>query len=1079
MSSIDRSTPPSVGPVGNASAQGEGQQAHTEQPQTPPVTELRRTRIAAGWRPGTRHLLAVAAVTVLTAILLPFAPVTTERPVVSWPQTPSNPASTALLLSNGTPESLELRFSCTTALRAQAGGGVLLSTLRPDDPTAEKAGLVIRVDAAQISLATGSKHLPLGRADQGSCDITARVDGGGLTVTRDGAQVLHQAVALPSVDGLITDVGANPGASSADLSAQVRVVDIFASAPTSLKWALIIVSALALLSLLAMLFWMDRTTRNAATPQRRHADKPLELARAPLPRQWSGRLLSRLPDLVVLLTLVAWVAIAPMTDDDGYYSAMARNAGHTGFVGNYFQMWNQSFTPFAWLWQALSLWQDLGGDSVVWLRLPALAAGIVTWFALHAYVNRAATSVSAGATRWAGPVLAVSFLAWWLPYCMGVRPETLAAMCAALSMVVVAKAVETRRLSLAALSTGIAGVAVAAHPTGFVALAPLLVAAPTLWRQQRAQHGKTGAMVRTLAVVAAGSPAVIGAFGDGTWHDYVAGQARFQAVETPLNWTNEILRYEYLLSDGPMGSYAKRLPVLLALTLLLWFLVLHVSARVARTPLPWRTSFAALCLTASFLLLWLTPSKWTHHFGSLSAAGPAFITLLFVTGIPAARELVRRGRSAGMLPVVFAASLVPPIALALSGPNVWAYWWGIGMPHAVKAPSVRDVQLGSPAFLLAVFIVVAGATWFWSFRWGRARAVRGFLISAVVVILCLGGTVTYLLGTFGLAAARTLSTYSPGSSNLEDPLGCNASKAVSVYNDRAARPLVLAITPVPKEGSAAFVFGGGYPAGSPPPGGGKDGPVRDVWGSFAGPGRAEEATGTFATGWYTLPPASPDERLVAFLTGRVDDASTLTVEFGRRDGSAVTPLEQRRVDDREDSTAWRAKLLAGPNDRPAGADVVRLVAHDGETNNGGWLAFTAPETQSPVPLTSYISAHAAVTVSWQFALLFPCADQIVINHGIVQPPEYAVTWPVDVLASEVTWQVQRGGLTGSAARLGSLVTPLTFLTGDPGLRWGDVHRFRYAYSTAAYDLSVDHEVVPGWRGAVPDAVSLSLSGVAP
>lgn len=48
--------------------------------------------------------------------------------------------------------------------------------------------------------------------------------------------------------------------------------------------------------------------------------------------------------------------IAPATDDDGYFASQARNATLSGQVSNYYQFYNQSFTPFTWLYQALSWW---------------------------------------------------------------------------------------------------------------------------------------------------------------------------------------------------------------------------------------------------------------------------------------------------------------------------------------------------------------------------------------------------------------------------------------------------------------------------------------------------------------------------------------------------------------------------------------------------------------------------------------------------------------------------------------------------------------------------------------------------
>jgi len=1013
-----------------------------------------------------------AAVAVVAAIMLPFAPVIGERPVVSWPQAPTAPASTALLLTNGTPESMDLRFSCAAAVRAEGRGGVLFSTMRPEDTSLERIGFVVRVADSKIVLATSGKQYPLGPADDGACDVAARVDGAGLHVARNGSSIVaERTVGLPNIDGLITDVGQAPGATSDDLSARIRVVDLFASSPTPLKSALTVIVALGALAVLGMLFWADRAAGSSPTTARRIPKRTAEPSRGKGPLALRGRL-ARLPDLLVIVTLLGWVAIAPTTDDDGYYSAMARNAIETGFVGNYYQMWNQSFVPFAWLWQALSVWQRIGGDSVVWLRLPALAAGLVTWFALRSFVVSAGRAAGAVASRWTGSVLAVAFLAWWLPYCMGVRPETVVAMFASLALLLVAQAVETGRLSRAALAATLGGVAVAAHPTGFVVLAPLLVALPTLWRAQRVAHGLRGAAVRAAAVVAAATPTGIAAFGAGTWHDYVAGQARFQAVETPLDWTDELQRYQFLLSDIPMGSYAKRLPILLTLTLLIWFLVLHVAARVARAPLPWRTSFAGWCLLASFILLWVTPSKWTHHFGSLSGVGPAFITLLLVTGIPATRELVQRHGGAGVLPWVFAGSLVPPIALSLQGPNRWAYWWNLGMLHPNKAPLIWNVQLGSPAFIVVAFGIGAAVAAVWVRHSPRHRPAWGFIVSAVVVVGVLGGSVGYLVRSFGLSAARTMSTYSPGSANLEDPLGCSASKAVTVYDDRTAHALDAVVPANPAVGRSAFVSGGGYWAGSPPPGSAGEGPRRTVWGSLAKDGEA--ATGDFASDWYAVPKdLAKSDRVVTFLSGHADGPNALTVEFGRRASTGVTTVMQRPIADRENATSWRAEVLAAADDVPEGADVVRLLAHDGETTVGGWLAFTAPERQSTVPLATYIPAHSPVTVSWQFALLFPCMEQLVVKHGITEPPEYAITWPFSILMSEGTWQAQRGGLTAGAARLGSLVSPASYLTHDPGVTWGDVYRFRYAYSRSAYEVTVEHEQVPGWRGVVPDQVGLS------
>ena len=73
------------------------------------------------------------------------------------------------------------------------------------------------------------------------------------------------------------------------------------------------------------------------------------------------RLRPRVVDALVPAMLLAWLFLAPITDDDGYYSAMAANVPFSGYVANYYQLYNQGFTPFSWPYYALSWWQETFG----------------------------------------------------------------------------------------------------------------------------------------------------------------------------------------------------------------------------------------------------------------------------------------------------------------------------------------------------------------------------------------------------------------------------------------------------------------------------------------------------------------------------------------------------------------------------------------------------------------------------------------------------------------------------------------------------------------------------------------------
>ena len=59
--------------------------------------------------------------------------------------------------------------------------------------------------------------------------------------------------------------------------------------------------------------------------------------------------------------------------------------------------------------------------------------------------------------------------------------------------------------------------------------------------------------------------ALLTAFVDGGLRDFLRGQAIFLSIQAQESWTTEIQRYTFLLTEIPMGNYAKRAAVLLCL----------------------------------------------------------------------------------------------------------------------------------------------------------------------------------------------------------------------------------------------------------------------------------------------------------------------------------------------------------------------------------------------------------------------------------------------------------------------------------------------------------------------------------
>ncbi|MGY1604106.1 arabinosyltransferase domain-containing protein [Geodermatophilus sp. SYSU D00815] len=1004
--------------------------------------------------------LVLGLVALVCAAALPLAPVQMAVPEVSWPLDPQRPEPTMLELTNQTPLSLDVRFTCAAVRAAGAtDDGVLLATLVPDHPVDARDGLVVTVRDGQLRVADRGRTVLREAPPAGECAYRVVGSTDRLTVERDGAVVGEVRAAgdgevLPDVDVLTTSIDALPGE---DLSVRLTVDDQFDTTPSPVKKVLVAVLLVAALGSVVLLWSADRARRRAPGP---------DGGARPRPR---GDPLLLLVDVAVVGTLLLWLFLAPPGDDDGYYAAMARNASAEGFVGNYYQLLNQSFTPFTWFYRVLGWWQEVG-DSPVVLRVPALAAGLGTWLLVRRYVSRpGALPAPLGGTRRGRRrvvlVAAACFLAWWLPYGMGVRPEAIVGVLAVAALVGVLRGLERERFLPVGLAVGAAGLAVVCHPTGFVALAPLLVALPRLVRLVRAGTTTVGALGRGALLLAPFSFAAAAAFADGSLRDFQRGQEIFLSIQEQNAWYDEYQRYAFLLQQSPMGAYAKRTAVLLAIAALAWFLVVAVAARARSTPLPAPLLLAGQSLAAAFLLLWITPSKWTHHFGALAGLGPAFLALFLVSVVVVVRRAYG-GRPAGPgVPFLVLGSLVVVAALSLRGPNAWPYSWLPGQPDAFEPPDLQDVPLGSVALWVGIALVVLGACALRSRRRGE-RGARPWLVAApvlslVVVLLSLG----FLLGSFGLATYRTLDGYSPWADALRDPLAadCGAAAAVNVLDPATAEPLAPAAGVPEPDTSTAFVDGGGWSGTDDPPEPAASG---DVWGSLVTPG-AEDGTGTVETPWSALPALEDDERVVVLAAGRLAGGNTLEVEFAAAAGDGdPRVLHRQTLQDAVDSPAWRSFALDVAAARDEGADLVRVVAGDHSGGPGGWLAFTGPSVTRTVPLAQYLPADAPVALAWQIAFLFPCQRQPDVRHGITEPVEYAVLWrdPAGNGMDDNTWQVFRGGLFAPVRRTSGITELAVELPSAPGLRNLQVFRFDVPYPVDGYRLDVPRVSRTGWAG---------------
>lgn len=1021
-------------------------------------TEPAGQRSGAGRGSRLRRVLPllVGLAAVLGSAVLPLAPVEMSVPTVTWPQDPRAPQSTMLQLTNQEPLDLDVRFSCAAVAAAAATPeGVVVSTLLPSGPAAGTEGLLVTAREGELRILSRGHELlsaPVPGDGEG-CGYRIRTTAEELVVERDGVQVAATGLddgpdALPDVDVLATSVRELPG--DDDLSVRLTVDNQFNATPSAAKQ---VVLAVVLLAAVGALLLLRRADRRGGVRER-----------APAPRPGRRVLLV---DVVVVGALLAWWFIAPMSDDDGYYAQMARNVAEEGFVGNYYQLLNQSFTPFTWLYRVLGWWQQVG-DSPVVLRVPALLVGLGTWVLLRRYVARAGVlpepvDSRRGVRLALVALLGAVFLAWWLPYGMGVRPEAVVGFLALAALAGVRAGLRDRRLLPVGLAFAAAGLAVACHPTGLVALAPFLVALPGLARLVGEGADRLQVATRTALLLAPGAFAVAAAFADGTLNDFRRGQEIFLSVQEQTSWYDEIQRYGFLLTGIPMGSYARRAAVLLGMAGLVWFLVVAVAARARRVPVPASVLLAGTSLAAAFGLLWITPSKWTHHFGALSGLGPLFLALFLVSAPALVGRLADGRRPAPWVGVLAVGSTVLVIALAFHGPNTWAYTWAPGMPHNVEPPFVGPVSLDSPLVWLVVALVLLGLVARWR---GRGGLPAWVLAVPLLVAVFLAGSLTYLLGSFGYATARTLDGWSPWADAVSDPLGrdCGAAAALQVTDLSAARPL-------PAVGAAGaadgFVEGEGWFPAVPPPGPVGSGVTSEVWGSLPAPGQ-EDLTGEIATPWFALPDLGDDEAVVVLAAGLLGGGNSLVAEYGTTaEGEQPRVVGSEELGDGDDDPAWRTFRLA-PDELDGGrADAVRLVARDVSGGAGGWLAFTGPSAVPLVPAAEYLPADAPVALAWQTAFLFPCQEQPVVRWGITEPAEHAILWrpgPDADGMDDNTWQVFRGGVFAPVRRTSGITELDTTVPSSPGVADFQVFSFDVPYPVDAYDLTVERVTRTGLSG---------------
>ena len=1043
---------------------------------------------------GIARLIAVVAgiAGVLLCALAPLLPVNQTTATILWPQgtdAAGNITDITAPLVAGAPEALDVTVPCSLVATLPPEGGVVVSTNPEGGIEAGRNGMFVRANADVVYVAfrdTVAAVAPRDAVDAGACSdihVWGSIGAVGADfVGIPGATGTLPVDKRPQVSGVFSDleVAPQPG-----LAVRIDVDTRFISAPTVLKGIAMVLGVGCVLASLAALIVADRRCGRRPTGNRRRAGT------------WTW-----LTDAGVIGGLLIWHFVGALSSDDGYNLTIARVSGEAGYVTNYYRYFGASEAPFDWYQSVLAHLASISTHGV-WMRLPATAAAIATWLIIsRCILPRIGRRVAAN--RVAVLTAGATFLAAWLPFNNGLRPEPLIAFAAVAGWMLVENAIGTRRLWPAAAAIVIAAFSVTLAPQGLVALAPLLVGARAIGRIVTQRRSTVG-LAASLAPLAASAALVfVIVFRDQTLAT-VAEAVRIKYTVGPtIPWYQEFLRYYFLtVEDSVDGSLTRRFAVLILL--LCVFGLIMVLLRRGRVPGAlsgpvWRLAGSA---AIGLLLLTVTPTKWAVQFG-------AFAGLAGVLGGVTAFAFARVGLHSRRNLALYVTALLFILAWATSGINGWFYAGNYGVPWFDKQP----VIIGYPVTTIFLVLAIAGgllAAWL-HFRidyaghtqvadTGRNRALAStplLIVATIMVVLEVGSMAkgfvqrypVYTTGAANLAALRSgLSEHS-----------CAMADAVLVETD----PNEGMLTPVPGQRFGEYgPLGGENPVGFTPNGVSdtlepaepvvanpgtvnSDGPVdkpnvgvaytagtgggygpegingsrvflpfgldpqrTPVMGSFGENTRAAKAT----SAWYQLPPRTPDRPLVSVTAagaiwyynedGSFNYGQSLTLQWGvhRPDGSYQELGEVQPIDIFPQK-AWR-NLRFPLDTAPPEANVARIVADDPNLSEDQWFGFTPPRVPVLQTAQQFLGSQTPVLMDIATAANFPCQRPFSEHLGVAELPEYRIIPNFkQMVASSNQWQsaADGGPFLFIQALLRTEAIP-TYLRDDWYRDWGSLERY--------------------------------------
>ena len=1052
-----------------------------------------RSRLA-GWAQSIALLAGLLGA--LCAIAVPLLPVHVDHTTLSWPQQGSTRSIDAPLVSYA-PLTFDTTIPCAAVSRLPEQGSTLTATMPAGAPDLERYGFVARVkpgtdgEPARFEAVLRNQSLASVPVDQlgGDCAFRLHSEISQTTATFTGTDA--KPVTLygdwrPQLVGVYSDLG-----DAAGTTVTAQVDSRFSVVPTVLKRVAMVLAVVFTLVSLAALLRLDRLDGRGL---RRRMSQWWRL-----PQRWRT---FGLVDVAVLGALVVWHFIGSTTSDDGYQFGMARASLVSGYMANYFRFFGVPENPVGTPpYDVIAHMTEISTASP-WMRLPTLLAGVLVWLALsREVIPRLGVAVRRDKVAvWTGALI---FLAVWMPYNNGLRPEPVIAICVLLTWCFVERAIATRRLLPYAIAILVAAFSFTAAPSGVICLAPLLAGMRSVYRfgsararelaadpetgARRSWRALVGAYAALLAPLAAAGTLVLAFAFSVQPLSAMFEMSRVHAAVGPSDpWYNDYLNYQWLFMPTADGSIGRRFGmVAMWLGLLVCvFVLLRKGGRI-----PFTAGGPARRLLGitfgSMLLMAVCPTKFTHHNGVYAGLAGAVAVL---TAMAVGPRVMRSPRNRAL----FGAVVALVMAQIFTSVNEWWYVSSYGIPWWDKPPSLHGFQF-SKLFLVVAVVLLALAGWWhvrapeagtphrisrWAWRWAK---IPPLTVAAALLVV-------FEMGSFAKGAIDQYPAFSLARSNIDAVLGnpCGLAHDVLVETDPNASmlpPLTGDAQSTFTAGNTGFVPNGvgdlrpdGEPTNSSSissafDSGKQEGEVGTQTGGAPLPYGLDSTStpelGTaglqdpveLTTGWYRLPDPADRSGIVALTAaGRIRSVDTdgvvtpgqrVEIEYGTTDSAteahtlgSVLPL------DIGPTPSWRN--LRVPFDQiPAQADVIRVVAEDSSRDPSQWLALTPPRMPHTTTLQDMVGSDSPVLLDWAVGLQFPCQRPYDHLDGIAQAPQWRILPDRSAAHDTTLWEShQGGGPLGWSEQLLRSQTLATYLKDDWRRDWGELQRLTPRDTTA-------------------------------